>query len=111
MHFGDLVQIPCRDTTVSTCHKIHGYYSKENQCRTKHQHQGQLHGTVFFLATPPHSDQQIFWYHCQFQEEKHHEQVGGDKESKSAYTEQEDQEEKLLDLFVDIPRDQYPCYN
>ena len=56
----------------------------QQEGRTAHQHQRQLHGGVFLAARTPYADEQIHRYQGHFIEHEHGEQVDGNKETEHA---------------------------
>ena len=50
--------------------------TNQQEGRTTHQHQGQLHGSVFLAAASPHTNQQVHRNQSHFIEHEHGEQVG-----------------------------------
>src|ERR1700753_4294193 len=49
--------------------------ANEHQCRTRHQHQRQLHRAVFFFSCSPDTDQQKLGEHRYFEEKEKHKEV------------------------------------
>ena len=72
----------CSGTVVDT------QDSDEQEGRSTHQHQRQLHGGIFLLSASPYSDEQVHRNQSHFVEHEHGEQVGRNEESEHSDAQQ-----------------------
>ena len=63
-----------------TREEIDAQDSQNEQCRTTHEHERELHGRIFLGTTSPHADEQIHGDEGNLIEHEHGEQVYRDKE-------------------------------
>ena len=78
MHGGNLVDIHCG----GTAEEVDAENTDNQQCRTSHKHQGELHGCIFLVAAAPYADEKIHRDERNLVEHEHGEEVGADEESK-----------------------------
>ena len=87
--------------------EIDTQYPDEQQGRTTHQHQGQLHGCIFFFTGAPNSDQQVQRDEGDLIKHKHGEEVGGDEKTEDTDTQQTKPHKVFPGQEFHLPRSEY----
>ena len=75
----------------------------QQESRTTHQHQGQLHGCVFLASRAPYTDQQIHRDQRDFVEHEHCEQINGDEESEYSHRQECEPQEVFFGQRLQLP--------
>ena len=76
-----LVDVHGERTAILTVEVVDAEDTEDEQCRTAHEHEGQLHGCILLLARTPDANEQVHGDKSNFVEHKHGEHVGADKEA------------------------------
>ena len=84
--------------------EIDAQNADQQQRRTAHEHQRQLHGGILLAAAAPDAYQQVHRDQRHLVEHEHREEVHRDKEPENADAQQAEPEEVLLDLRLHPPR-------
>ena len=101
-----------RDFQLRDFKHVHGFGSgtvedtqdtDEQECRATHQHQGQLHGRIFFSAASPHTDKEVHRNQSHLVEHEHGEQVGRNKESEYTGAQQGEPHKVFLGERFQLP--------
>ena len=79
---GNLIYVHRIHTTILAIEIVDAEQAQNQECRATHQHQGELHGCIFFLARTPYTNQEVHRNKCHLIEHEHGEHIGTDKEAK-----------------------------
>ena len=77
VHGGYLIDVHCCGTTEI----VDAENADDQESRTSHKHQRELHGCIFLLARTPYSDEKVHRDEGYLIEHEHGEHVGADEES------------------------------
>ena len=77
--------------------------TNQQECRTTHQHQCQLHGRVFLSSTAPYTDKQVHRNERYLIEHEHGEQVRRNEEAEHTQGKQGEPEEILFCQRLQTP--------
>ena len=100
VHSSNLVDIH-RGVTAEVVDTQH---AENQQSRTTHQHQRQLHGRILLAARTPHTNQEVHRNQSHLIEHEHGEHVGADEETKHTRRKQGEPKEILLGKRLQLPR-------
>ena len=88
--------------------EIDAQNAHQQQGRSAHQHQRQLHGRVFLASRTPYADEQVHRNQRNLVEQEHREQVDRDKKAEYADRQQREPREILARHHSHLPRSQHP---
>ena len=103
---GDVVHL-CNLQYVHRCgtaEEIDAEDADDEEGRTTHQHQRELHGCIFLVAATPYTNEQVHGDEGYLVEHEHGEQVGADEEAKHTSGEEGETQEILLGEGLELPR-------
>ena len=83
--------------------EVYGQDADDEQGRTAHEHQGELHGCIFLGSGSPYADKQVHGDEGHLVKHEHGEHVGRDEETEHTRAEQGEPQEVLLVLRDGLP--------
>ena len=77
--------------------------------RSAHEHEGQFHGGIFFLAAAPDADEEIHRDEGDFIEHEHGEHVDRNEEAENAHAQEGEPKEIFLGEGLELPGGEGAC--
>ena len=103
MNLGNRKKAEGQLATVRVGIEIQSQQSHQDQCRTTHQHQGQLHGRIFPRTAPPDTDQKVHRDDCNLVKQEQGKQVEGDEKAKYPGREKDQGDKKFFGQLFHFP--------
>ena len=94
---------------LSTTVEVDTQDTDDEECRTTHQHQGQLHGRILLRTTTPYTNQEVHRDEGYLVEHEHGEHVDRDEEAIYTDAQEGEPEEVFLLHWLHLPRGKCTC--
>ena len=107
---GNLENVPCKLSAFGSAMVVYADEAEHQECRSTHEHKGELHGRVVLAAGTPDTDEKIHGDKGDFIEHEHREEVDADEEAEHAGGKEDEPEEEFLGL-LDFPGGEGSCQN